>query len=154
MNINSLNTSQVRDTSYVQTPPTQDPPASNNARPNNISQENKTPQDNASFQKLPESSFDPSSSQVKFGPDEPESKEEGPKRVNMLTPLIGAIALLAGGAAGGAANDSLYNAVQSDLNKASQFINKNGMSYKMGIVGNAEEDQERFKRLSETPKKP
>ena len=51
MNINSLNTSQVRDTSYVQTPPTQDPPTSNNVRPNNnISQENKTPQDNASFQ--------------------------------------------------------------------------------------------------------
>ena len=63
-----------------------------------------------------------------------------PQRVNMLLPLLTTAMAAFGGANGAAYNDALFNAINPQLKKAEDFIQKNGTKYSLNPFGGAQAD--------------
>ncbi|MBC7475590.1 MAG: hypothetical protein H7263_14980 [Candidatus Sericytochromatia bacterium] len=79
-------------------------------------------------------------SQVSF-PDMNDSKESS--KVNLVAPLIGAIASILGGLGGAAYSQDLSDSVNKGLDKATSFIGKHGDAYSLNPFGGANDQKEK-----------
>jgi hypothetical protein len=124
-------------------------------------------QSKANFQDLQISSFDPEKANMVFdippktmtAPVEtsvsrPLSKathsenshknEHEPERVNMITPLLGAIGMILAVGSGAAYNDKLDEAISKSLQKGADAINRHGIN--TPVVGKFEDEEDVLER--------
>lgn len=104
--------------------------------------------DNMSVKNLKNSSFDPASSNVNFGNNE---EEKQPQRINMFTPILSALLMLSSGTA----SEETMELTKNQLNESAKFVSQHGSSYEMNMFGGAKakDESQRFKEMSELPKK-